>query len=79
MHLALHGKVFVIVGGTTGLGLSAARGFLAAEARVVTVGRTPESVAAAEVVLGEKALAFAGDATQLEAAGARRATGRCTS
>lgn len=77
MHLPLHGKVLVIVGGTTGLGLSAARAFLAAGARVVVVGRDPASVAAAEVVLGEKALAFAGDATLPETA--ERAIGEAVS
>ena len=36
----LDNKTFVIVGGTTGLGLSAARAFVAAGAKVVVVGRT---------------------------------------
>lgn len=66
MQNALAGKSLVIIGGTTGIGLSAARAFIAAGACVVVVGRKPESVAAAEVVLGPKALAFAGDATKAE-------------
>lgn len=77
MHLPLSGKVLVLIGGTTGIGLSAARAFLAAGARVVVVGRNPESVAAAEVVLGAKAMAFAGDATQPETA--ERAIGEAVS
>jgi len=68
VQLPLHGKVIVIIGGTTGLGLSAAKAFIAAGARLVVVGRNPDSVAAAEVVLGEKALAFAGDATHADTA-----------
>ncbi len=76
MHSPLHGKVIVIIGGTTGLGLSAAKAFIAADARVVVVGRSPDSVAGAEVALGEKALAFAGDATHAETA--ERAIGEAT-
>jgi NAD(P)-dependent dehydrogenase (short-subunit alcohol dehydrogenase family) len=60
--LSLAGKVVVIVGGTTGLGLSAARACVAADARVVVVGRNPDSLAEALGILGEKARGFAGDA-----------------
>ena len=77
MQHALSGKSLVIIGGTTGIGLSAARAFIAAGARVVIVGRNPESVAAAEVVLGGKALAFAGDATKPKTA--ERAIGEAVS
>ena len=63
MQSALSGKVIVIIGGTTGLGLSAAKAFIADGARVVVVGRNPDGVAAAAVALGGKALALAGDAT----------------
>jgi NAD(P)-dependent dehydrogenase (short-subunit alcohol dehydrogenase family) len=62
MSHALAGKVLVIIGGTTGLGLSAARAFLAAGAQIVAVGRNSESVAAAGRELGEKARVFPGDA-----------------
>ncbi len=55
-------KAIVIVGGTTGLGLSAAKACVDAGARVVVVGRNPESVAAAQAALGEKARGLAGDA-----------------
>jgi NAD(P)-dependent dehydrogenase (short-subunit alcohol dehydrogenase family) len=61
---ALHDKVIVIIGGTTGLGLSAAQAVLSAGARgVIVTGRNPESAAAATAVLGERAAAFTGDAT----------------
>jgi NAD(P)-dependent dehydrogenase (short-subunit alcohol dehydrogenase family) len=63
MHPPLAGKTIVIVGGTTGIGLSAAKAFIAAGARVVAVGKDPETTAAAEMVLGQNALAFTGEAT----------------
>ena len=68
VQLPLAGKSIVVVGGTSGIGLSAAKAFIAAGARVVVVGRNPESVAAAEVVLGGHALAFAADAAQPDTA-----------
>ena len=45
----LQDKSIVIVGGTTGLGLSAAKACVAAGGRVVVVGRKAESVEAAEI------------------------------
>lgn len=62
------GKVFVIIGGTTGLGLSAAQALLAAGARVVVVGRNPANVTAATQALGPSARGLAGDATHPETA-----------
>ena len=60
--LALQNKSIVIVGGTSGLGLSAARAFLAAGARLVIVGRDEEKVHAAEKELGRNVVGFAADA-----------------
>jgi NAD(P)-dependent dehydrogenase (short-subunit alcohol dehydrogenase family) len=60
---ALASRVVVIIGGTSGLGLSAAKACIAAGAKVVCVGRNQETVAAAQQVLGSDACAFAGDAT----------------
>lgn len=60
----LEGKNIVIIGGTTGMGLSAAKAFIANGANVVVVGRNPESVAEAQLQLGNKAIAIAGDATE---------------
>ena len=47
---ALHGRVVVIVGGTTGLGFSAARACVEAGGRVVVVGRPPAAAAMAGAV-----------------------------
>lgn len=60
----LNNKNIVIIGGTTGLGLSAAKAFISNDANVVVVGRNEESVSAAKNILGNKALTLSGDATQ---------------
>ncbi len=60
----LNNKNIVIIGGTTGLGLSAAKAFISNGANVVVVGRNEESVSAAKNILGNKALTLSGDATQ---------------
>ena len=63
-HFQLAEKVVVIIGGTTGLGLSAAKAILGAGAKgVVVTGRAPENAAAALEILGENATAHVGDAT----------------
>lgn len=59
----LSGKRIVIIGGTTGLGLSAAKACVAAGGQVVVVGRNEESARAAEAMLGKKGAAMTGDAT----------------
>lgn len=64
----LNGKTIVVIGGTTGLGLSAARAFVENGARVVVVGRKPASVSSAQQVLGPSARALAGDATEPDTA-----------
>lgn len=62
---ALAGKILVVIGGTTGLGLSAAKAFLAAGARgVVVTGRNPASADDALALLGKKAHAMTGDACE---------------
>ena len=60
--LALEGKSLVIIGGTTGIGLSAARAFVEHGARVVVVGRNAKNAKAAKAILGKTAAALAGDA-----------------
>jgi len=60
--LNLSGKSIVVIGGTTGLGFSAARCFVKCGARVVVVGRDPVHVSAARKSLGRTARALAGDA-----------------
>ncbi|WP_128545817.1 SDR family NAD(P)-dependent oxidoreductase [Larkinella soli] len=59
----LGGKAIVVVGGTTGLGLSAAQAFIEQGARVVVVGRNEESCKAAEALLAGYGRALNGDAT----------------
>ncbi|MEO5602105.1 MAG: SDR family oxidoreductase [Cyclobacteriaceae bacterium] len=63
----LQNKCLVIIGGTTGIGLSAAQAFIRNGANVVAIGRNPESVARASLQL-ETALVQSGDATQPETA-----------
>ncbi len=61
----LANQVVVVIGGTTGLGLSAARAMLAAGARgVVVTGRKADSAAAAQAELGARGAAHVGDATE---------------
>ncbi|MEO8351671.1 MAG: SDR family oxidoreductase [Chthoniobacteraceae bacterium] len=62
MNPALHGKSLVVIGGTTGLGLSAARTFVEAGAKVVVVGRNEASGTQARVQLGDAAAFVMGDA-----------------
>lgn len=66
--LALNGKSLVIIGGTTGLGLSAASAFVTSGARVVIVGRKPGQVEAAQHQLGAAALGLAADAIEPQTA-----------
>ena len=65
---ALAGKRIVIMGGTAGLGLSAAQAFIAAGAQVVAVGLKAENVARAQQALGTSALVLQGDAAKPETA-----------
>ena len=58
----LHNKCLVIIGGTTGIGLSAAQAFSLHGANVVAIGRNPESVARASSVL-RSAVVESGDAS----------------
>jgi len=67
MNLLQH-KNIVVIGGTTGLGLSAAKAFVAEGANVVVAGRNEESVEQAKIMLGKNVFAFSADATQTETA-----------
>jgi NAD(P)-dependent dehydrogenase (short-subunit alcohol dehydrogenase family) len=58
----LEQKRFVVVGGTTGLGLSGAMAFVREGARVIVFGRNPDSVASAREQLGASGHGFVGDA-----------------
>ncbi len=68
MNNWLTNKSIVVIGGTTGLGLSAAKAFVENGARVVVIGRNPESCLMAEVDLGQNAVAKQGDATDPQTA-----------
>ena len=61
-------KKIVIIGGTTGIGLSAAKSFVQEGARVVVVGRNKDHVMLAKTELGSHSEALSADATNPEAA-----------
>ena len=63
MMALLQNKNIVIIGGTTGMGLSAAKAFITEGANVVVVGRNEESVAKAKKLLGKNGEALSADAT----------------
>lgn len=65
--ITLQDKVIVIIGGTTGLGLSAAKACVQADGRVVVMGRNADTAQAANDALGDAGLAIVGDATDSEA------------
>lgn len=64
----LENKNIVIIGGTTGLGLSAAKAFADAGAKIIAVGRNEESVRNANNILRQNGEAIAGDATNASTA-----------
>ena len=59
----LKNKALVVIGGTTGLGLSAARAFIECGARVVIVGRNAANAGTARKKLGRAARELVADAT----------------
>ena len=56
-------KKIVIIGGTTGMGFSAAKAFIKEGAQIIVVGRNPDSCKAAESDLGNNCIALNGDAS----------------
>lgn len=58
----LHNKNIVIIGGTTGIGLSAAKAFVREGAKLVLVGRNPESCKKAKELLGNAVSVYTRDA-----------------
>jgi NAD(P)-dependent dehydrogenase (short-subunit alcohol dehydrogenase family) len=58
----LEDKKIVVTGGTTGIGLSAAKAFIAEGAKVIVVGRNKDSVEQAGNELGKDAYAISADA-----------------
>ncbi len=61
----LDGKVALITGGTTGIGLATAKLFQAEGAQVVVTGRSPDALASALQELGPRALVVQSDAGKL--------------
>jgi NAD(P)-dependent dehydrogenase (short-subunit alcohol dehydrogenase family) len=61
----LEGKIALITGGSTGIGLATAKLFQAEGAQVVVTGSRSETVSAAQKELGPKALAVVSDASKL--------------
>jgi NAD(P)-dependent dehydrogenase (short-subunit alcohol dehydrogenase family) len=64
----LTNKRIVIIGGTTGIGLSAALAFVREGAHVVVVGRDKDNSLKAEKLLGAHAVSLVGDAVSEETA-----------
>lgn len=64
----LTNKTIVVIGGTTGLGFSAARAFVAEGANVVVVGRSEDTAESAQKALGHNSRALAADAVDPETA-----------
>ena len=62
----LNGKVAVITGGNSGIGLATAKDFVKEGARVVIFGRNQETLDAAVAELGDAAVGVRGDVTSLE-------------
>jgi NAD(P)-dependent dehydrogenase (short-subunit alcohol dehydrogenase family) len=60
----LENKNIVIIGGTTGIGFSAAKAFIENGARVVVVGRNEKNAATAQNELGGSAEIMVGDAVE---------------
>jgi NAD(P)-dependent dehydrogenase (short-subunit alcohol dehydrogenase family) len=64
----LENKTLVIIGGTTGLGLSASKAFVKNGAKIVVVGLDTESCRATETLLGASCVCLCADAMHLETA-----------
>jgi hypothetical protein len=57
-------KIVLITGGTSGIGLAAARQFIKEGAKVIVTGRSPQSVGDAQKELGPNGIAIAADVTK---------------
>src|SRR6185437_10908430 len=62
----LDGKIALITGGSTGIGLATAKLFQEEGAQVVVTGRNADSIRAAQKELGPEALAIASDTSKLK-------------
>ena len=59
------GKIALITGGTSGIGLATAKLFINEGARVIVTGRTSATIKAAQAELGDNAIVIHSDATSL--------------
>ncbi len=66
MSRRLAGKVAVITGGNSGIGLASARRFVSEGAKVAILGRDPTTLEAAVAELGDAAIGVAGDVQNLQ-------------
>ncbi|PPJ07820.1 oxidoreductase [Nocardia nova] len=66
-HNRFDGKIALVTGGTSGMGLATARRLRDEGARVIVTGRDPGRLAATADELGPEALAIAGDTADLAA------------
>src|SRR5438093_12982068 len=62
----LEGKVAVITGGSSGIGLATARRFVKEGAHVVITGRREKELKEAAVLIGKNVTTVAGDVSRLE-------------
>lgn len=62
----LNGKVAVVTGGSSGIGLATAQRFIADGAQVVITGRNQDALDAAVAELGDRATGISGDVANLE-------------
>jgi NAD(P)-dependent dehydrogenase (short-subunit alcohol dehydrogenase family) len=68
VNTQLENKKIVIIGGTTGIGLSAAKAFIHKGAQVIVSGRNADNVTEAKKILGENAASIIADATHSDTA-----------